>query len=250
MSNIAKRPGVGGFLAAIFLHWRTAAIGALTIPFTCAALYVSPLWQRILYAVLALVCVPAASYRAWNKERERLVEAQSKCAELEEDKLLNRSPRLRISVAPINGISVVDPIQSSLVRGSIEIDCWNDGKVAAYHVSLAPLMLHFELHFESIDCIPPGEKRVLRGYSGKRRSLYVYILEPQNGKVGETKGWFFPNLEVKPDLSASKWKIPMKLFYGDGSGKHFISESTLHFDTGKYRFYVQQGNISFETPPL
>jgi hypothetical protein len=241
MSNIAKRPSAGGFLAAIFLHWRTGVLGALSIPLTWASLYVGSHWQRVLTAALALACLTFAPYQAWCKERELLVEAESKCADLEEDKLLNRSPRLRISIPPHQG---------TLVRNGIEIDCWNDGTVAAYHVTLAPLLLHWKIHFEHIDCIPPGEMRVFRGKGLQKRNLYVYMMEPRNGKIGEEKGWFFPNLHIKPDLTAARWKIPIKLSYGDGSGKYFLTESTLHYDIGKLQFYVQQANISFTKPPV
>jgi hypothetical protein len=58
------------YLKAFFTDMLTGMSGPLSVPFALLALWASGRGQKILYGLLALLCLLFASYRVWRKERK------------------------------------------------------------------------------------------------------------------------------------------------------------------------------------
>jgi hypothetical protein len=65
----AESPTIRRFLRAFWGTWLGRMSGPPAVPLAVAALFVSALWIRILFAVLAIGCALTASYTVWAAER-------------------------------------------------------------------------------------------------------------------------------------------------------------------------------------
>jgi hypothetical protein len=87
------------FFKAMFSELGSGMSGALSVPFTIAALWSSSVTQRWLYLCLAFVCVYVSAYRIWAGEHAERVKAERVRDEvLDKDRpevfaLLNFGPR-------------------------------------------------------------------------------------------------------------------------------------------------------------
>src|SRR4051812_14766899 len=61
---------IRAFLWAIWSSWFALMSGPPTVPLTIAAFYVENTTARIILAVTAVICLWAAAYAVWGKERE------------------------------------------------------------------------------------------------------------------------------------------------------------------------------------
>jgi hypothetical protein len=71
------------FLRAFGERWFTAMCGPLTVPFAVLALYMEQKYLKLLFGILAVLCMGFSSYWIWKRERE----ARCAAEELLEPKL-------------------------------------------------------------------------------------------------------------------------------------------------------------------
>jgi hypothetical protein len=64
-----REPSTPEFLRALSVGWLTAMSGAASVPFTLLAIYVSDVPIKALWGVLALLCLWAAAFQVWKRER-------------------------------------------------------------------------------------------------------------------------------------------------------------------------------------
>lgn len=62
---------LGKFFAAIWADWLTRMSGSLSVPFTCAALFLDSKYARTSFATLAIVAALTTAFRVWAKEYDR-----------------------------------------------------------------------------------------------------------------------------------------------------------------------------------
>lgn len=77
MPESSKPPSLLEFFRVLWEDWGSRVSGALSVPFTAAALFASAALSRILWACLALLAVLATVYQIWAKERSRVIKVTS-----------------------------------------------------------------------------------------------------------------------------------------------------------------------------
>jgi hypothetical protein len=84
----SSQPSLRQFVRVAYQDWAALMSGALTVPFTTAAIIFSGL-ARPIFGVMAVVCLIVAMYRVWAIERAHRIDLEE-CL----------SPRLRLEFAP------------------------------------------------------------------------------------------------------------------------------------------------------
>ncbi len=84
-------PSVRQFVWDAYQDWATLMSGALTVPFTAAAIFLPPKWDYVrgLFGTMAVLSLSVGSYRLWADERRKRIEIERHLA-----------PRLRIEFDP------------------------------------------------------------------------------------------------------------------------------------------------------
>jgi hypothetical protein len=70
------------YLRAVFTEWQSGMSGALSVPFTAAAIWWTHRNERLIWIALAIASTLYASYRVWRRERltryHQIAELQSR----------------------------------------------------------------------------------------------------------------------------------------------------------------------------
>jgi hypothetical protein len=76
---MAKINGSGplDFFRAIWGEWFTAMSGPLSVPAAIAALWIENPTAKLALGLTAFICVLAASYAVWKKEREKVIKLEA-----------------------------------------------------------------------------------------------------------------------------------------------------------------------------
>jgi hypothetical protein len=72
-----KGAGLLDFFRAIWSEWFTAMSGPLSVPATILALWIENPTAKIALWVTAFICVWAAAYAVWKKEREKVISLEA-----------------------------------------------------------------------------------------------------------------------------------------------------------------------------
>ena len=75
-----KGSGLLDFVRAVWSEWFTAMSGPLSVPAAVAALWIENPTAKIILGLTAFVCVWAASYAVWKKEREKVLAFEEKAS--------------------------------------------------------------------------------------------------------------------------------------------------------------------------
>ena len=62
-------PSFRNFFAALRRRWFPAMSGSLSVPFTFASVYSDAKWEKLAWAILAVVCGGYAAFSVWRDER-------------------------------------------------------------------------------------------------------------------------------------------------------------------------------------
>src|SRR5579864_8394591 len=87
------------FARAIFSSWFTTMSGGLSVPAAALAVFGPNAWVQISFAITAFICVWAAAYTAWAKERAARNESDNTRIALE----ARLSPKISVSITN-NGV--------------------------------------------------------------------------------------------------------------------------------------------------
>jgi hypothetical protein len=87
----SSSPSIGQFFRVAYWDWAARMTGALTVPFTAAAILLPPKWDYVrgLFGLMAASCLFISAYRVWAQEREQRISLEKRLA-----------PRLRIEFDP------------------------------------------------------------------------------------------------------------------------------------------------------
>jgi len=77
MEEKIKPPSIPEFFRIIWADWGSRVSGALSVPFTVAALLVNTNYAKVIWACLAVIAVAATVYQIWARERTRAVDLYS-----------------------------------------------------------------------------------------------------------------------------------------------------------------------------